>query len=72
MEGFKNTKVSKPSNKLWFICWDNDRVEIKANGSIDTDQEISTSWIEIDYFNEEELWEEVLMKNGIESNQEIS
>ena len=72
MEGFKNTKVSKPSNKLWFICWDNDRVEIKANGSIDTDQEISTSWTEIDYFNEEELWEEVLMKNGIESNQEIS
>ena len=72
MEGFKNTKVSKPSNKLWFICWDNDRVEIKANGSIDIDQEISTSWIEIDYFNEEELWEEVLMKNGIESNKEIS
>jgi|TARA_R110000787_G_scaffold173771_1_gene286362 hypothetical protein len=72
MEGFKNTKVSKPSNKLWFICWDNDRVEIKANGSIDIDQEISTSWTEIDYFNEEELWEEVLMKNGIESNQEIS
>ena len=72
MEGFKNTKVSKPNSKLWFICWDNDRVEIKANGSIDIDQEISTSWIEIDYFNEEELWEEVLMKNGIESNQEIS
>ena len=72
MEGFKNTKVSKPSNKLWFICWDNDRVEIKANGSIDIDQEISTSWTEIDYFNEEELWEEVPMKNGIESNQEIS
>ena len=72
MEGFKNTKISKPSNKLWFVCWDNDRVEIKANGSIDIDQEISTSWTEIDYFNEEELWEEVLMKNGIESNQEIS
>ena len=45
MEEFKNTKVSKPSNKLWFICWDNDRVEIKANGLIDIDQEISTSWI---------------------------
>ena len=72
MEEFKNTKVSKPSNKLWFICWDNDRVEIKASGSIDIDQEISTPWTEIDYFNEEELWEAVLLENGVEGKESLS
>ena len=72
MEEFKNIKVSKPSDKLWFVCWDNERVEIRANGSIDVDQEITTPWNEIDYFNEKELWEAVLLENGIENTPLIS
>jgi hypothetical protein len=61
----KNTSICYPPNETWFICWDNTRAEIKAFGSILTDQCLETPWVEIDYYNNEEQWIEILVKNGI-------
>jgi len=61
----KNTSICYPTNETWFICWDNTRAEIKAFGSILTDQCLETPWVEIDYYNNEEQWIEILVKNGI-------
>ena len=66
----KNTSICYPTNETWFICWDNTRTEIKAFGSILTDQCLETPWIEIDYYDNEEQWAEILIENGI-NNQGI-
>ena len=61
----KNTSICYPTDETWFICWDNTRTEIKAFASILTDQCLETPLIEIDYYDNEEQWAEILIKNGI-------
>ena len=70
MEEFKNTKISYPNKETWFICWNDERNNITAYGSVLLSQVMETAWIEIDYFNEEKLWQEVLLENGIVTDEE--
>ena len=65
MKELKNTSVCYPTNEIWFICWDNTRSEIKAYGSILPTQCLVTPWVEIDYYDNEEQWAEILIENGI-------
>jgi len=65
MKELKNTSVCYPTNETWFICWDNTRAEIMAYGSILSSQCLETPWVEIDYYDNEEQWAEILIENGI-------
>ena len=65
MKELKNTSICYPTNETWFICWDNTRTEIKAYGSILPTQCLETPWVEIDYYDNEEQWAEILIENGI-------
>jgi len=71
MKELKNTSVCYPTNETWFICWDNTRAEIMAYGSILSSQCLETPWVEIDYYDNEEQWAEVLLKNGINPNEQL-
>jgi len=50
------TKLEYPKNQTWFICWSNDRAEVRAYGSIETNQTLETRWIEVDYYTNEVDW----------------
>ena len=65
MKELKNTSVCYPTNETSFICWDNTRAEIKAYCSILPSQCLETPWVEIDYYDNEEQWAEILIENGI-------
>ena len=61
----KNTKICHPVNETWFICWNNERTSITAYGSILPTQCMETPWNEVDYYDNEASWLEVLIENGI-------
>ena len=65
LKKLKNTIVCYPVPETWFICWDNDRTQIKAYGSILPTQCMETKFVQIDYYDKELDWAEVLLKNGI-------
>ena len=50
------TKLEYPESQTWFICWDNERVEVKAYGYIETTQCLETPWFEVDYYTNEGDW----------------
>jgi hypothetical protein len=59
-------KLNYPDVKTFYICFNNERSEIKSYGSITPQQCLGTTWIEIDYFINEAEWLDVLLENGIE------
>ena len=65
LKSLKNTKICYPTNETWFICWDNTRENIMAYGSILPTQCMETPWTEVDYYDNEAEWAEVLIENGI-------
>lgn len=65
MSELKMTKFCYPPQETWFICWDNDRTEIKAYGSVTPEQCLETYWDVVDYYLSEEEWLIVLAENGI-------
>jgi hypothetical protein len=60
----KNTEVCYPDNEIWFICWDDKKTDITAYGSILPSQCLETTWSQIDYYNKESTWLEILIKNN--------
>jgi len=65
LKSLQNTKICYPTNDIWFICWDNTRENIMAYGLITPEQCMETHWTEIDYYDNEIEWGEVLIANGI-------
>lgn len=61
-----NKKLNYPDVKTFYICFNNERSEMKSYGSISPQQCFATNWIEIDYFINEDEWLDVLLENGIE------
>lgn len=64
MEELKNTQIKYPANETWFICWNNERNEIKAHGSVSINQVIDTNWKEIDWHSTKDSWTQCLLSNG--------
>ena len=61
----KNTKICYPTNEVWFICWDDNRTNITAYGSILPTQCMDSPWNQVDYYDNEASWLKVLLDNGI-------
>ena len=69
MEEFTNTQISYPNAETWFICWNDERNEITAYGSVLPTQVMETAWHQLDYFDNKNSYEAVLLENGIEDTQ---
>tara|TARA_R110001592_G_scaffold158925_2_gene390108 strand:+ start:542 stop:775 length:234 start_codon:yes stop_codon:yes gene_type:complete len=65
LKNMKSSELCNPSQETWFICWDNERVNIKAYSSVIPTGCLDTFWDEVDYFTNEAEWLEVLLENGI-------
>jgi hypothetical protein len=61
----KNTIVSFPKIKVWFICWDDSRKNVKSYDSINPKQVLSTAWNEIDYYSDKKTWIKILRASGV-------
>ena len=66
------TELNKPTVETWFIAWDEGRENIKAHGSVATNQYMVTPWDEVDTYTDEDEWEGILTENGVELNPEIT
>ena len=62
----KNTKAKFPDTDVWCVIWNDERTELKGYSSIATTQVIATKWSQIDYYDSESEWLEILSKNGID------
>lgn len=65
LKDLKNTKTCHPENETWFTCWDNTRENIMSYGSILPTQCMETKWTEVDHYNKETDYVDVLLDNGI-------
>ena len=59
------TKISNPTNQKWFISWNNNRSEIIVYGSVLPNQYLETPYIEVDIFEIESDWNDILLENNI-------
>ena len=66
MEEFRNTQISYPNAETWFVCWNDGRNEITAYGSVLPTQVMETAFQQLDYFDNKDSYDAVLLENGIE------
>ena len=59
------TKISNPTNQKWFISWNNNRSEIIVYGSVLPNQYLETPYVEVDIFEIESDWNDILLENNI-------
>ena len=59
------TKISNPTNQKWFISWNNNRSEIIVYGSVLPNQYLETPYVEVDIFEIESNWNDILLENNI-------
>ncbi len=60
-----NVRLSKPSEKTWFIGWDGVGNQIKTYGACDVTQTLRSPWTEIDFYTDEDEWKKALEDNNI-------
>jgi len=61
----ENTKLCYPKVENWFIIWDDTRENILGYGSIEPTQCMETKWTEVDFYEDEAQWVDVLLDNEI-------
>ena len=59
------TEISNPTNQKWFISWNNNRSEIIVYGSVLPQQYMETPYVEVDIFEIESDWNDILLENNI-------
>jgi hypothetical protein len=57
-------KLEFPQVDTYFIAWDNERIEIMANGLVLTTQVMETLLSEVDYYTDKEKYNIVLINNN--------
>lgn len=67
----KSSELCNPSKETWFICWDNERVNIMACGSVLPNSSLKTFWTEVDLYTTETEWLGVLLENGINLSKDV-
>lgn len=65
MEQSNNIELNYPPVNTWFICWDDNRVEITSYDLVLPIQCMVTPWNEVDYYTNEAEWLKILIENGI-------
>jgi hypothetical protein len=57
-------EIIYPPVRTYYICFDNDRTEVKSYGYVEPNQVFQTIWI-FDEFTDEQQWLDELAKWGI-------
>ena len=57
-------EILYPTVRTYYICFDNDRTEVKSYGYVEPNQVFQTIWI-FDEFTDEQQWLDELAKWGI-------
>ena len=65
MSNLKSSHLDYPTVETWFICWNNSRTLITAYDSVSPSQSMVSPWDETDYYEDEEVWLQILLDNGI-------
>ena len=68
MNDLKRTEYCYPKEDTYFIGWDDNREIIKTYGIVLTTQCLGTVWKELDLYENEQEWLDILLENGIHIN----
>ena len=68
MNDLKKTEYCYPKEDTYFIGWDDNREIIKTYGIVLTTQCLGTVWKELDLYENEQEWLDILLENGIHIN----
>jgi hypothetical protein len=63
----KKTKLNYPKETTWFVCFDDEKKEIKSYGNVTPSQCLETPWKNITFYKKESNWLKVLEKNDIDT-----
>lgn len=63
-------EITNPEQTTYFICYNADRSEIMAYGSVEPNQSMETGQPIMDEYLDEAEWLAILLEAGIEPNQE--
>ena len=65
------TKISKPTSKIWYVVFNESRSEVITYGSILPTQVLETKHSQVDTYEIESEWLEILGQNNIELETEL-
>ena len=65
MSNLKSSHLDYPTSETWFIGWNNSRTQINTYGSVTPTQTMVSPWDEMDYYEDEKVWLQILLNNGI-------
>lgn len=65
MNDLNRTEYCYPKKDTYFIGWDDNREIVKAYGIVLTTQCLGTIWKELDLYENEQEWLDILLENGI-------
>ena len=61
-----------PTQTTYFICYNADRVDVMAYGSVEPTQQMETGQPILDTYLDESEWKNVLLEKGINPNEETN
>ena len=59
-----------PTQTTYFICYNGNRVDVMAYGSVEPTQQMETGQPILDTYLDKSEWESVLLERGINPNEE--
>ena len=66
MSNLKTSRLNYPPVETWFIGWDNSRTQINTYDSVSPTQTMISPWDKMDFYEDEQVWLQVLLDNGID------
>ena len=63
-------EIKYPTQTTYFICYNADRVDVMAYGSVEPDQWMETGQPILDTYLDESEWLAILLERGINPNEE--
>ena len=65
-------EINYPQVTTWFICWSNDRQDLKSYGVVMPYQTMITYWDVLDTYTDEASWIKDLQDNGVQIGEEYN
>jgi len=65
MKQSNGTELNYPTVQTWFIGWNNKRTKIETYDSVYPTQTMVSPWDEMDFYEDEQIWLQVLKNNNI-------
>tara|TARA_R110000796_G_C14568048_1_gene435511 strand:+ start:7687 stop:7896 length:210 start_codon:yes stop_codon:yes gene_type:complete len=66
MSNLKTSRLNYPPVETWFIGWNDSRTQINTYDSVSPTQTMISPWDKMDFYEDEQVWLQVLLDNGID------